>query len=66
MRVQGARPRGSWLWVGLSTTALVVKAFPRVRMGWLVPLVLLLLVLAAALALLGAAGPLAPFIYPLL
>lgn len=33
---------------------------------WLVPLILILLILAAVLALATIAGPIAPFLYPLL
>ena len=38
----------------------------RDKKWWLLPLVLLLLVLAALLAFATLAGPLAPFVYPLL
>ena len=38
----------------------------RDRKWWLLPLIVLLLVLAALLTFAAAVGPLAPFIYPLL
>ncbi|KAE9624745.1 DUF5989 family protein [Parasedimentitalea maritima] len=34
--------------------------------GWLLPLVFALLILAALLALIAGTGPLAPFIYPII
>ena len=38
----------------------------RERKFWLIPLILVLLVVVALLVLAGSAGPLAPFLYPLL
>ena len=38
----------------------------RDKKWWVLPLILLLLILAALLAFVTLAGPLAPFIYPLL
>jgi hypothetical protein len=65
-RKRGARPFGSWLWVPLTTVGQLIRVLFRSRMGWLLPFVLLLLLVATALAVLSASGPLAPFIYPLL
>lgn len=65
-RARRRRPFWSGLLVPLATVGQVIRALVRARMGWLVPLVLLLLLLAAALAVLSASGPLAPFVYPLL
>lgn len=55
-------PRVSWLRRLLGDVFFVAK---RDRKWWLLPLVLLLLALAALLAFAVALGPLAPFIYPL-
>lgn len=38
----------------------------RERKWWLIPLIVILLIVVALLVLVGSAGPLAPFLYPLL
>lgn len=38
----------------------------RERKYWLIPLIVVLLLVVALLVLAGSAGPLAPFLYPLL
>lgn len=45
---------------------LVISSLMRMRLGWLIPLALVLLILSSLLALLASIGPLAPFVYPLL
>ena len=55
--------RQSWLRRLIVDMAFVTK---RDKKWWLLPLVLLLLALAALLAFAATAGPLAPFIYPFL
>ena len=43
-----------------------LEAFFQMKLGWLVPLVLILLGISFLLAFISALGPLAPFVYPLL
>jgi hypothetical protein len=38
----------------------------KTKLGWLLPIVLVLLLLTTVMAIVSAAGPLAPFVYPLL
>ena len=45
---------------------LVITTLVGLRLGWLIPLALVLLVLSFVLALLASIGPLAPFVYPLI
>jgi len=56
-------PRVGWFRRLLADILFVVR---RDKKWWLLPLILLLLVIAALLAFAVMAGPLAPFIYPLL
>jgi hypothetical protein len=44
---------------------LVIKALFQTRVGWTLPLVLVLLLLAVILATLTLVAPIAPFVYPL-
>jgi Family of unknown function (DUF5989) len=53
------------LWVPLLVIPATFRAFLQVRMGWMLPMVVVLFVLALVLALLASAGALAPFVYPL-
>lgn len=62
----GSRPRGSWFLVTASSAWRSLRAFQQTRMAWLTPLLIVLFVFALILAVLGSAGPLAPFVYPLL
>lgn len=63
--VDGRRRRGGRLTTMLASFASVFRAM-RVRLGWSsTPLVLLLIVIGAILALIAFAQPLAPFLYPL-
>jgi hypothetical protein len=62
----GARPRGSWFRITASSAVSALKAFRKTRMGWLLPLMVVLFAFALILAVLGSVGPLAPFVYPLL
>lgn len=53
--------------MGRYQTALrTVKVFLDMGLGWLLPLLLVLLTLSILLSVLAHFGPLAPFIYPLL
>jgi hypothetical protein len=52
-------------WIGRLFADVLFVAM-RDKKWWLLPLVLLLLILTALLAFATMAGPLAPFIYPLL
>ncbi len=61
--VAGLTKRVSW-YRRLAADILFVSR--RDRKWWLLPLIVLLLVLAALLTFAAAVGPLAPFIYPLL
>lgn len=56
------RQIGSLVW----SVRAVLSALWTHGLGWLLPMVLALLVLAALLALIAGTGPLAPFIYPIL
>lgn len=47
------------------TMGSVLRALLKDNLAVLIPLVLLMLLLAIVLAILGGAGPLAPFVYPL-
>lgn len=61
---QPVRPaRRGWLGRLFADMLFVVK---RDRKWWLLPLIMLLLILAALLVFSATVGPLAPFIYPLL
>jgi predicted RND superfamily exporter protein len=62
---KNVRPRAAWLTTNVSSIASVFKAIIQLKMGWLMPLVVILFLVALTLALLSAAGPLAPFVYPL-
>ena len=59
------RPAMAWLTMPLRSARQVVQAFYDQGLGALMPLVLVLLVLAAILSMLTLAGPIIPFIYPL-
>lgn len=48
------------------SVAAVLRAIVAHGTGWLLPMVLALLVLAALLAAIAGTGPLAPFIYPII
>ena len=65
MRKFKNRPRGSWFFAHLSTASSTLEAFFQMRLGWLVPLVVLLFLITLLLVGLNASGPLAPFVYPL-
>ena len=56
-----ARRRGFWLVRMVRDVFFVAR---RDRKWWLMPLILLLLILAAILAFALVLGPLAPFVYP--
>lgn len=57
------RPRGGWLRRQFSDILHVAR---RDKKWWLLPLVFLLLMLAALMIFASAIGPLAPFVYPFL
>ena len=48
------------------TMRLTLQAFCDLRLVWLLPLVAVLFLISTILAVIGAAGPLAPFVYPLI
>jgi|KBSMisStaDraftv2_1062788.scaffolds.fasta_scaffold3473678_2 hypothetical protein len=60
------RPRGAAISIALGSLARVVSAMFRERVGWLMPLFIGLAVVALIISVISVAGPLAPFIYPLL
>lgn len=60
------RPRGAGIAIALRSLSRVVSAMFRERVGWLLPLFIGLAVVALLISIISAAGPLAPFIYPLL
>jgi len=57
------RGRRGWLWRLVADTFYVVR---NEKKWWLLPLLIMLLLLAALLVTATLAGPLAPFLYPLL
>ena len=59
------RPRLAWLLASVESSGLVVQAVWRTGTGWLLPVVLALLLIAAVLAVIASTGPLAPFVNPL-
>jgi|GEM_PF-2500781 len=59
------RPASAWLTMPARAARQVVQAFYDQGLGWMVPLVMVLLVLAIILSALTLAGPIIPFIYPL-
>ena len=63
--IAGCRPRGAVITIALSSSLLVIKALFQTRVGWTLPLVLVLLLLAVILATLTLVAPIAPFVYPL-
>ena len=64
-RAAGCRPRGAVFGIALSTTWLIIKAFLNAELGWTLPLVVVLLILALLLSVLTLISPIAPFVYPL-
>jgi uncharacterized membrane protein len=60
------RPRGAAITIALASLSRVVAALFRERVGWLMPLFIGLAVVALIISVISVAGPLAPFIYPLL
>lgn len=64
--VRRHRPRGAGITIVLGSLWRVVAAMFRERVGWLLPLFIGLAVVALIISLISVAGPLAPFIYPLL
>ncbi len=66
MADDGSRPRFAGLITARRGVARLFRDLRERRLLWLVPLVLVLLLLAVLLAILASAGPLAPFLYPLL
>ena len=65
-RPPGARPRGALLLTSYTTASAAVWATFRSGMGWIAPLVLVLVALAGVLSLLPMVPAIAPFVYPLL
>ncbi|WP_316235397.1 MULTISPECIES: hypothetical protein [unclassified Bradyrhizobium] len=63
---EGSRTKSSGLRAYLASARMTIAAFHVQRVGWLLPLVISLLLLAFVLAFLSTLGPLAPFVYPLL
>ncbi len=63
---EGARPRGAGLGAAISSTGELLSAIVTHKMGWALPLVLVLLLLAGVLAVLAMVPAIAPFVYPLL
>jgi hypothetical protein len=63
--IAGYRPKGAVIGVALSTSILVIKALFEARMGWFLPLVIVLLLMALVLGILSLVSPIAPFVYPL-
>lgn len=59
------RPASAGLTMPIRAARQVIQAFYDQGLGGLVPLVIVLLVLAAILSMLTLAGPIIPFIYPL-
>jgi hypothetical protein len=66
MERKGDRPWGSWFLLHYAAIRDTLEAFFHMRLGWLLPMVILLFLIGFVLAILGSAGPLAPFVYPLL
>ena len=62
-QLTGLGKRVPWYWRLAADVLFVSK---RDRKWWLLPLIILLLALAGLLTFAAVAGPLAPFIYPLL
>ena len=60
------RPRGAGIALALGSLARVMSAMFRERVGWLLPLFIGLAIVALIISVVSVAGPLAPFIYPLL
>ena len=65
VHIAGCRPRGAIFGIALTSSVLVIKALFATRVGWMLPLVLVLLILAVILATLTLVAPIAPFVYPL-
>jgi len=64
-KISGYRPKGAVLSIAFSSAFMVIKALFNTRLGWLLPMVLVLLLLALVLGILSLVSPIAPFIYPL-
>ena len=62
---KNVRPRGAWFIATFGSVLALLDAIVRLRVGWLLPLILVLFLVGLIFALLNAAGPLAPFVYPL-
>lgn len=60
-----ARGRLEGIAVTFITISRLLRTFIDLRLGRLVPLLLVLLIFAVILMLVSTAGPLSPFIYPL-
>jgi hypothetical protein len=60
---RGRRSRKGWIRRLLGDAVFVVR---RDRKWWVVPLLIVLLILTALAVVAAVAGPLAPFLYPLL
>ncbi len=66
MAESNRRPRFAAVSGVARTSRQLILELRERELGWLVPLVFLLLCLGVLLTLLAAAGPIAPFLYPLL
>ena len=61
-----ARPRGAGIRAVGGAVSGVLRSLVKHRLGWAIPLALLLLAMAGLLALLSLVPAIAPFIYPVL
>lgn len=64
--LEGTRPRGAGLSIVLGSSVRVVRSLFAHRVGWALPLVVVLLSLAGILAILALVPAISPFVYPLL
>lgn len=62
----GARPKGAGLSGVAGAIGDVWRSMRRHRLGWAAPVVVVLLLVAALLALIALVPGIAPFVYPLL
>ncbi len=64
-KIIGSRPKGAVFGIALTSSKMVIKAFFKTKLGWILPLLIVLLLLAAVLALLSLVPVISPFVYPL-
>jgi len=63
---EGARPRGAGPMIIARAAKRVIASLFANRVGWALPLVVVLLAVAGVLAVLALVPAIAPFVYPLL